>query len=118
MLRPVFTQQLADHLLAGQSVNLVSPHGRGRRQTLEDLMPLLSDVKVQKIDLKREQDMWNSWLKETLALSGQPIVIIHNIEHLGKDREAAFASLKVFALLCVSELPMGDEGMFEIEIPE
>ncbi|MDQ6977243.1 MAG: hypothetical protein Q9M75_03945 [Ghiorsea sp.] len=74
MLRPAFTQQLAAYLLAGESVNLHAPHGRGRRQTLEDLLTLLAGVQVQKIDLKREQDMWNDWLKETLTLSGQVIV--------------------------------------------
>ncbi|MDQ6984575.1 MAG: hypothetical protein Q9M44_07645 [Ghiorsea sp.] len=78
MLRPAFTQQLADHLLSGQSIYLVSPHGRGRRQTLEDLLPLLSRVTVQKIDLKRQQDTWERWLERTLALSSQAVVIIHN----------------------------------------
>jgi len=118
MLRPAFTQQLADHLLSGKSVNLHAPHGRGRRQTLEDLLPLLSGVQVQKIDLKREQDIWHTWLKETLTLSGQVIVILHNIEYITQVQKAALPRLKVFTLLCVSELPIGDKDMLDVEIPE
>ncbi|WP_038248061.1 hypothetical protein [Ghiorsea bivora] len=118
MLRPAFMKQLADHLLAGESVNLYAPHGRGRRQTLEDMLPLLAGVQVQKIDLKREQNKWGSWFKETLTLSGQVIVIIHNIEYVTQAQKAALSRLKVFTLLCVSELPMGDKDMLEVEIPE
>ncbi|PCI00832.1 MAG: hypothetical protein COB79_05035 [Zetaproteobacteria bacterium] len=80
MLRPAFTQHLADTLLAGKHVNLISPHGRGRRQTLLDLETLLDDVVVRKIDLKREQNKWQSWLEDTLILSVQVIVIIHNFD--------------------------------------
>ncbi|MDQ6980522.1 MAG: hypothetical protein Q9M46_03520 [Ghiorsea sp.] len=118
MLRPAFTQQLAAYLLAGESVNLHAPHGRGRRQTLEDLLTLLAGVQVQKIDLKREQDMWNDWLKETLTLSGQVIVILHNVEYITQAQKAVLPRLKVFTLLCVSELAMGDKDMLEIEISE
>lgn len=40
-LRPEFTQSLASMLLSGRSVNLISPHGQGRRRTLEDLRATL-----------------------------------------------------------------------------
>ena len=118
MLRPAFTQQLADHLLSGKSVNLHAPHGRGRRQTLEDVLSLLSGVQVQKIDLKREQNKWNSWLKETLTLSAQGIVIIHNIEHMTSRQREVFNALRKFTVLSVSEQVMNEPNMVEIEIPE
>lgn len=116
--RPKFTQALADTLLAGKHVNLISPHGRGRRQTLIDLISLLDDVQVAKIDLKREQKQWQTWLEETLSLHGQVIVIIHNIEHIKQYQKQALNALKKFTLLCVSELAMHDKRMLEIEIPE
>ncbi len=118
MLGSAFTQQLAAYLLAGKSVNLYAPHGRGRRKTLDDVLPLLEGVQVRKIDLKREQDKWGSWLKETLTLSDQVIVILHNIEDMTQAQKAILPRLKVFTLLCVSEQPMGDKDMFEIEIPK
>ncbi|ATX82024.1 hypothetical protein Ga0123462_1160 [Mariprofundus ferrinatatus] len=37
ILRPEFTISLADRLCLGESINLISPHGQGRRRTLEDL---------------------------------------------------------------------------------
>ncbi len=117
MKRPKFTQALADTLLAGTHVNLVSPHGRGRRQTLLDLEPLLGDVVVRKIDLKREQDKWELWLENTLTLDIQVIVIIHNIEYIKQHHKQAMNALEKFTLLCVSEQPLMDKGMLEIEIP-
>lgn len=117
MKRPKFTQALADTLLAGTHVNLVSPHGRGRRQTLVDLETLFGDVLVRKIDLKREQDKWESWLENTLTLDIQVIVIIHNIEYIKQHHEQAMNALEKFTLLCVSEQPLMDKGMLEIEIP-
>ena len=118
MLRPVFTQDLADALLAGKHVNLVSPHGRGRRQTLLDLETFLLDVVVRKIDLKREQDTWKEWLEGTLSLNSQVIVIIHNIEYIKQYQQQALDDLMKFTLLCVSEQPFADKSMLNIEIPE
>jgi len=45
-LRPEFTQSLATRLLAGQSINLISPHGQGRRRTLQDLRHTLGQSLV------------------------------------------------------------------------
>jgi len=118
MMRPVFTQDLADTLLAGKHVNLVSPHGRGRRQTLLDLETFLLDVAVRKVDLKREQDIWKEWLEETLSLNGQVIVIIHNVEYIKQYQQQALDDLMKFTLLCVSEQPLADKSMLNIEIPE
>ena len=36
-LRPEFTGSLTEYLSAGQCINLISPHGQGRRRTLHDL---------------------------------------------------------------------------------
>ncbi|MDQ6969952.1 MAG: hypothetical protein Q9M16_05540 [Mariprofundus sp.] len=36
-LRPEFTSELSHQLLAGASLNMISPHGQGRRRTLQDL---------------------------------------------------------------------------------
>jgi len=109
---------LADTLLVGKHVNLISPHGRGRRQTLLDLESLLGDVTVRKIDLKREQNKWQPWLEETLRLTGQVVIIIHNIEYILDTQKQGLDDLKQFILLCVSEQPMHDKAMLEIEIPE
>ena len=106
MKRPKFTQALADTLLACNHVNLVSPHGRGRRQTLLDLETLLGDVVVRKIDLKREQDTWKNWLDDTLSLNGQVIVIIHNIEYLEEKCRYTLKPLSLSrnrSILCVLE---------------
>ncbi len=111
MLRPAFTQDLADALLAGNHVNLVSPHGRGRRQTLLDLEILLGDVNVRKIDLKREQTKWQIWLDDTLRISGQVIVIIHNIEYIKQHQQQALSDLKKFTLLCVSECELSYQNL-------
>jgi hypothetical protein len=118
MLRPAFTQHLAKTLLAGQSVNLVSPHGRGRRQTLIDLISLLDDVQVAKIDLKREQGTWHNWLEKTLRLKGQVIVIIHNIEDATNKQKQVFSVLQGVTLLYVSEQPISNKTLLEIEVPE
>jgi len=40
-LRPEFTTLLAARLLDGESLNLISPHGQGRRRTLDDLHNIL-----------------------------------------------------------------------------
>ncbi len=36
-LRPEFTALLTAKILTGESLNLISPHGQGRRRTLHDL---------------------------------------------------------------------------------
>jgi len=43
-LRPEFTAALASRLLNGESIKLISPHGRGRRQTIADLTTILPDA--------------------------------------------------------------------------
>jgi len=117
MLRPMFTRSLADMLRAGRHVNLIAPHGRGRRQTLADLLLLLTDIPVQKIDLKRERGEWASWLDKTLCMGGQVVVIIHNIEYMEGAQKAALQALKEQVLLCVSEKPLPYAWMRKVEIP-
>jgi hypothetical protein len=41
-LRPEFTEYLVSKLLLGNVINLISPHGQGRRRTLSDLLSLLT----------------------------------------------------------------------------
>ncbi|MDX8381833.1 MAG: hypothetical protein R8M14_06960 [Ghiorsea sp.] len=115
MLPQMPTLQIVDALKVGKHVNLVSPHGRGRRQTLIDVQVLLSGLKVQKIDLKRQQYLWEAWLEQTLAMDGQVIVILHNIEYL-KGQQDILNRLKKFTLLCVSELPLNDKNFQNAEI--
>ncbi|MDQ7004578.1 MAG: hypothetical protein Q9N67_06560 [Ghiorsea sp.] len=110
-------KQLVDMLLSRQSVNLHAPHGRGRRYILQRLQLQLVDVRVRKIDLKREQKQWDVWCEDVSCLSGQVIVIIHNIEFLTAKQKSDLPRLRRFVLLCVSVLPMLDEGMALIEIP-
>jgi len=109
------TLQIVDALKVGKHVNLVSLHGKGRRQTLMDVQELLTGLKVQKIDLKRQQHLWEAWLEQTLSLDGQVIVILHNIEYL-KDQQHILNRLKNFTLLCVSEQPLNDKSLENAEI--
>lgn len=43
LIRPKFTEALAARLAEGAAINLVSPHGQGRRRTLVDLRRCLPD---------------------------------------------------------------------------
>jgi len=104
------SEQIAKALSAGNHVNLVSPHGRGRRQTLLEVEELLHGLIVRKTDLKRQQDEWTTWLEQTLTMEGQVIVILHNIEYI-KNQELVLNRLKKFTLLCVSERPLYDESL-------
>ncbi|OIO69537.1 MAG: hypothetical protein CO186_10245 [Zetaproteobacteria bacterium CG_4_9_14_3_um_filter_49_83] len=56
-LRPAFTHMLANHLLRGESINLLAPHGYGRRETLQDLRAILpTDIRVLYADMKDSLD--------------------------------------------------------------
>lgn len=103
MLRPLFTQQLAQRLMHGASINLVAPHGYGRRQTLRDLRSILPpEVSVLYADMKYYREDCAGMLAalstqlnlktvasnlcqliEELALIDQPaLLILHNIDLL------------------------------------
>ena len=52
-LRPAFTEDLAARLAEGACINLVSPHGQGRRRTLADLYGCLpSSMQVLQANLR------------------------------------------------------------------
>ncbi len=57
MLRPAFTQKLAERVLAGECINLIGAHGSGRRQTLTDLSSLLTGhMRILTADMKFTAD--------------------------------------------------------------
>ncbi|OIO74420.1 MAG: hypothetical protein AUJ57_02235 [Zetaproteobacteria bacterium CG1_02_53_45] len=108
-LRPEFTQSLATRLLAGQSINLLSPHGQGRRRTLQDLRHILPEsLRIHQINMRHHHADYNGFyhdlclqiecstsalgaLDELLDLieqSGQKtLLILHNFDEI-RNRSA------------------------------
>jgi len=83
ILRPEFTTQLVTRLLAGVSINLISPHGQGRRRTLQDLRSLLpTSLPVQYIDLRLHQDDLEAVICACLKQQEQGLLILHNVDLL------------------------------------
>lgn len=111
LLRQEFTQQLLQSLLSGENINLISPHGQGRRRTIQDILMLLADdVVVFQIDLKRFTGNLNLWLKQTvdeLRKNKQlSIVIVHNGEVMDVDLLPLWQSITHMTycgFLCVLE---------------
>ncbi len=67
-LRPRFTFQLCDALLAGESINVISPHGQGRRRTLQDLQRILSKSwRIFQVDMKAVEKSESSFLDTLLT---------------------------------------------------
>ncbi|PCI43671.1 MAG: hypothetical protein COB41_06475, partial [Proteobacteria bacterium] len=69
-LRSEFTHQLFDVLLQGESINLISPHGQGRRRTLHDLRGIFpKSWKTFQVDMrvveKGEASLLDALLKQT-----------------------------------------------------
>jgi len=73
-LRPEFTARLAEYLLTGACVNLISPHGQGRRRTLQDLrqgMPV--DVKIFHMNMRTYKSDYKGFYNAFHAqISGLP----------------------------------------------
>jgi len=104
MLRPLFTRSLATGLLAGNSFVMVSPHGRGRRQTVVDLRTLLAgrvftihlnmrdycnDFKGLLNDAMRQiggtqktPGSWSQFLDGIEKLADQSLLILHNFDEI------------------------------------
>ena len=79
LLRPEFTQQLAERLLQGSHINLISPHGQGRRRTLQDLRHLLPDtLLIQQVDLQRDNIDLSRWLMQFTGITSPTLLILHN----------------------------------------
>ena len=84
MLRPEFTETLADKLLAGGCVNLISPHGQGRRRTLKDLSSILEGgLVIKQFNLREQQQDLLSLITAFLNNENQGLFILHNFELLG-----------------------------------
>ncbi|MFC1542649.1 hypothetical protein ACFL4M_02050 [Pseudomonadota bacterium] len=85
-LRPDFTLKLKNRLLRGESINLISQHGQGRRRTLEDLRSLLPDsIAVQQLDLRRDPVDPVDWLSEAVNSSRNSLLILHNFDELNEE---------------------------------
>jgi len=85
MLRPELTKTLLNKMLLGRHINLVSPHGRGRRQTVADVLSLKPEgITTLYIDLKRYEGNIEIWFKtsiNTLHSNKNPHwVILHNLD--------------------------------------
>ncbi len=83
-LRPEFTQKLAEQLFNGAHINLISPHGQGRRRTLQDLRHALPDtLSVFQTDLKTHEGDLKTWVSQAITTK-QTLLILHNF-HLLSD---------------------------------
>jgi len=103
-LRPAFTASLAESLLAGACINLISAHGQGRRRTLHDLRHTLADslhiihmnMRTYKVDYKhflsdvtiqlKRQEASPQSLDSILGLiekeERKSLLILHNFDEL------------------------------------
>ncbi len=107
-LRPEFTETLARRLVQGESINLISPHGQGRRRTLQDLHSLLpKDYAVKQIDLRADEATWKRWLSDFPENCKVKLLILHNFDLLTDQAIANKLNIimnqKVVTLLTVSE---------------
>ncbi|TLS76709.1 hypothetical protein FE236_06210 [Mariprofundus erugo] len=83
MLRPEFTSDLANKLMDGAWINLISAHGQGRRRTLADLRRHLpASLPVVLIDLKLHAEQLPVLLSRQSAITGPMLLVIHNFHLL------------------------------------
>jgi len=126
-LRPKFTFQLREALLAGESINLISPHGQGRRRTLQDLQIIFpKSWRIFQVDMKAVEKSGSTLLGELLKqanirnianihgflsklnkTSTYSLIILHNF-HLLTDLNVIsclneMRNYPYLSLLCVSE---------------
>jgi len=126
-LRSEFTFQLRDALLAGESINLISRHGQGRRRTLQDLHVIFpKSWRILQVDMKAVEKSESTFLDELLKqgkvenisnihdfmlklnnTSIYHLIIIHNF-HLFTDLNVISCLNEIedypyLSLLCVSE---------------
>jgi len=84
-LRPEFTQKLAEQLFNGAHINLISPHGQGRRRTLQDLRHALPDaLSIFQTDLRTHEGDLKTWVSQAITTTKQTLLILHNF-HLLSD---------------------------------
>jgi len=108
ILRPEFTTHLAERLVTGESINLISPHGQGRRRTLQDLRSLMpASLPVQYIDLRLHQDDLEAVICACLKQQEQGLLILHNFNLLQNhdliSQLNAINKLNHISLLYISE---------------
>ncbi|MDQ6998878.1 MAG: hypothetical protein Q9M17_09200 [Mariprofundus sp.] len=70
-LRPVFTASLANTLLAGACVHLISAHGQGRRRTLQDLRHILSgSLQIFHMNMRSHKTDYKDFIYDLTLQSG------------------------------------------------
>lgn len=126
-LRPEFTYQLLESLQQGKNINLIGPHGQGRRRTLQDLRSILPESwRVFQMDMRDIEKRKSSLLNELLEqvnienisnihecmskmneTSIYHLIVIHNFESLTDLSVIYYLNeIKIYPyllLLCVSE---------------
>lgn len=100
--------QLAERLLGGESINLISPHGQGRRRTVNDLRAVIpSSLSVQYIDLRLNPDGLKATVYDCLQQHHPLLLIVHNFNLLQDQRVIeqlnSIKKLNHISLLCISE---------------
>ncbi len=110
LLRPEFTSTLADRLLHGAGINLVGPHGQGRRRTLADLYDCLPDslqvlqanlreyphsLAAMLADLRAQAELadagrFDDLLDRLQARHARTLIILHNLDELQKGRDSGY----------------------------
>jgi len=143
-LRVEFTYQLLASLQQGKSINLIGPHGQGRRRTLQDLRSILPKVwRVFQVDMrdveKRQISLLHALLEqrkygnisnihdfiaEMNKTSTYHLVIIHNLEFLTDLSVISclndIEKYPYVSLLCVSEKRQQESALLAVDyiLPE
>lgn len=110
LLRPDFTEQLAEKLGKGACIKLVSPHGQGRRRTLADLRRCLpGDICVLQANLRDYPQSLTAMLADLASQavlsganaletmlgqlqqrSGHTLIILHNLDELHPGPDSGY----------------------------
>lgn len=121
MLRPVFTEKLTESLLQGGWINLVSPHGQGRRRTLSDLRQQLpASLPIVTVDLMREPDRLAASLSACAAIHTPALLIIHNFDLLQEPslltQLQSFKQIRGLSLLITTEAKTMDIALDTVDL--
>ncbi|MDX8387573.1 MAG: hypothetical protein R8M46_03435 [Ghiorsea sp.] len=106
LLRPEFTDCLVDKLLTGENINLISPHGQGRRRTLKDLkLVLKGKIQIEQFDVLRDNSAdLISIIKRLEQVNEQSLLILHNYDLFNdKTLKQTIRGMKKTVILTVSE---------------
>ena len=138
-LRVEFTHQLLKSLQQGKSINLIGPHGQGRRRTLQDLRSILPEVwRVFQVDMrdveKRQISLLDALLEqgkyknianihdfipEINKTSIYHLVIVHNLEFLTDLSVISYLNeiekYPYVSLLCVSEKKQQESALVAVD---